>query len=81
MRGHGQARPWEELSGEQLREQILRVHNLVFAQLASLALHMRECGVGAGEIKGFVRIMTERCQLGEEQAVALEQEVAGWPEA
>lgn len=56
----------------------MRVHNLVFAQLASLALHMRECGVGVGEVKEFVRTMAGRTQLGEEQAAALEQEMARW---
>lgn len=75
-----QPRPWETLSGEALKEQVLRVHNLVFAQLASLALHMRECGVAGGEVKGFVRTMAERTQLGEEQRAALENEMATWRE-
>lgn len=75
-----QTRPWEELSGEALREQVVRVHNLVFAQLASLALHMRECGVPVAEVKAFVATLAGRTQLGEEQCEALRQSMAGWEE-
>ncbi len=57
---------------------MVRVHNLIFAQLASLALHMREVGVGAEVVRAFVRTMAGRTQLGEEQVGALEQQMAGW---
>jgi hypothetical protein len=70
-----QRRPWESLSSEALRGQVLRVHNLTFGQLGSLALHMLECGVARDEMRAFVCEMCERTQLGEEQVQALMEAV------
>jgi hypothetical protein len=66
-----QQRPWESLSSEALRGQVLRVHNLIFGQLGSLALHMLECGVVREEMRAFIREMCAKTQVGEEQVQAL----------
>jgi hypothetical protein len=53
----------------------LRVHNLIFGQLGSLALHMLECGVAREEVKAFIREMCEKMQVGFEQVQALMEAV------
>jgi len=69
--------PWEELSEEGLKEEVVRVHNTIFGQLGSLGFHMKECGVGEDVIKEFLMGMCERTQLGEDQVVALLEMVSG----
>lgn len=66
-----QQRPWESLPSDALRGQVLRVHNLIFGQLGSLALHMLECGVVREEMRAFVREMCEQTQMGAEQVQAM----------
>jgi len=68
-------RSWESLPSEALRGQVLRVHNLIFGQLGSLALHMLECGVAREEVKAFIREMCEKMQVGFEQVQALMEAV------
>lgn len=71
-----QQSPWESLSSEALRGQVLRVHNLTFGQLGSLALHMHECGVAREDVRAFVHEMCKEAQLGEEQVQALMEAAA-----
>lgn len=72
-----QQRPWESLSSEALRGQVLRVHNLIFGQLGSLAFHMLECGVPREEVRAFIREMCEKTQMGDEQVQALMETAVG----
>eukprot|EP00300_Choanocystis_sp_HF-7_P011660 c17562_g1_i2.p1 GENE.c17562_g1_i2~~c17562_g1_i2.p1 ORF type:complete len:881 (+),score=188.19 c17562_g1_i2:210-2645(+) len=58
---------WHDLTPEQLRTEVLRVHNTIFSQLSTIAFNMSEFGVDPGIISAFVTRMCDDHQLCTEQ--------------
>jgi hypothetical protein len=59
---------WDELSPEGLKEAIINIHNLIFGQLGTLSLTMREqSGLDKNEVASHVLIMSRKFQLCEDQ--------------
>ena len=66
--------------GPDLREAVRKVHNALFAEIATTAIYMRECGLEEDRVLAFVASMCTHCQLPEAMAHRLFRNAAG-PEA
>jgi hypothetical protein len=63
--------PWEDLSPEQLHDEVLRVHNTVFAQLGAIVSNMVRFGRSSSDIRKFLSKMCARSQLSEDMCLQL----------
>jgi len=63
--------PWEDLTPNELHDEVCRVHNTVFAQLGAVVSNMARFLRGEDEIRAFLVKMCTRSQLVEEQVVQL----------
>ena len=62
---------WDEISPNELRDAIIRVHNTVYSELASIVINMAEFILPKLEIQKFVEKMGARSQLTEAQLISL----------
>jgi len=67
---------WDELCEDARRDAVLRVHNIVYSELASTAFNMVEFGVQKRIIKNFVDEKSASSQLCEDQVMQLNKSIA-----
>ena len=66
-----EAKLWDELGQEALREAVLGVHNIVFGQLGVIAFTMHELDMPCEHVEKVILRMSREAQLAEEQEVDL----------
>jgi len=54
---------WTQLQPDMLLDQVIIIHNIVFGQLSSLALHKQSLGQDEEAIIKFITEMAEKSQL------------------
>jgi hypothetical protein len=62
---------WDELSPEALHERVISVHNLIFGQLGTIIITMRELGLSKDEAQSNILTLSRTLQLAEEQELEL----------
>jgi hypothetical protein len=81
---HRDAILWDELSPEEMREEVIGVHNVVFGQLATMTITMHAIGLNRWEVLRKLLRLSRGAQLTVEQendlVVCVENAFAGEPE-
>ena len=62
---------WDELNPDALRETVISVHNLIFGQLGTIIITMRELGLSKDEAQSNILTLCRTLQLAEEQEIEL----------
>jgi len=61
--------PWYKLNFDELNEVTARIHNIIFGQLASIALNMYQLGISKQTTREFISVMCHHYGIGDEQHI------------